>query len=169
MHRLGPTNRRTLLGSMNRFASVVLLIPAWSLSVSALSSVTRANQAANLVTVLLPRLRLVKRNVSFLTLSTLPIEQVQLGDRVRADVPKNSGSDQAQQSGVLPVSEPSLDAEEVEPLTWRRVDLTMTNGEGPEVAIALLRPLRLTSVGAEPGRSIHMAMPEMGAVGPCGW
>jgi hypothetical protein len=83
-----------------------------------------------------------------------PIEEIRLGDRVTAGNPE---------AGEGP-AEP-----EVDPATWRRVDLLLPRGPGnpSDVDIALLRPRDwLERTGAAVGGIVDLAMPELGVVGP---
>ena len=61
----------------------------------------------------------------------------------------------------------SLDDEEVDPRTWRDLDLVMTKADGGKVEIGLLRPLWwINEIGAKQGSTIELSIPEMGASGP---
>ena len=85
---------------------------------------------------------------------TKPIEEVRVGDRVRADNPEASG---------LP-GEAEVVAER-----WRRVDLVLPSGPHSrfEVDITLLRPLEwVQQCEARTGGTVELAMPELGVIGP---
>jgi Pretoxin HINT domain len=93
------------------------------------------------------------------------IQDVRVGDRVLTHLDEREPG-QTVARGVLRSSEPSLDAEEVDQGTWRRVDLTMPESPGGDLEIVLLRPSWWVSgEGAERGRTINLDLPEMGAVG----
>ncbi len=97
--------------------------------------------------------------------SAKPIQNVRVGDRVLTRAPEPEPG-QSATPGVLPASEPSIDAEEVDPATWRRVDLSMPEGPGGDLEIVLLRPSWwVESAGARAGEMIPLDLPEMGAVG----
>ena len=94
-----------------------------------------------------------------------PIQDVRVGDRVLTRAPEPEPGQNAT-PGVLPASEPSVDAEEVDPATWRRVDLAMPGGPGGDLEIVLLRPYWwVVAAGARAGGAIDLDLPEMGAVG----
>ena len=83
---------------------------------------------------------------------TRPIEQVQLGQRTPGRNPELGQVDQ--------------DAPEPDPETWRYVRLEMRKADTPPLHIELLRPIEwLAAKGAEPGGTIYLELPEMGAVG----
>lgn len=85
---------------------------------------------------------------------TRPIEQVQVGDRVLAGNPEMAGD--------------RVDSE-LDPATWRRVELTMPKGPDRDDAVrmVLLRPSTwFERAGAVPGSTVELDMPELGIVGP---
>ncbi len=87
-----------------------------------------------------------------LTPRTKPIEQVRLGERTAGKNPLRKEVDEG--------TEPT-------PETWRQVNLVMTKPSGKELQIELLRPLDwLEAIEAEPGSTIDLDLPEMGATGP---
>ncbi len=99
------------------------------------------------------------------TISARPIQDIRVGDRVLTRAPEPEPG-QGATPGVLPASEPSVDAEEVDPATWRRVDLVMPDGFGGDLEIVLLRPLWwVEAAGARAGGTVDLDLPEMGAVG----
>lgn len=83
------------------------------------------------------------------------IEDVRLGQRVLGRNPQRDELDDA-----LVEPEPELGS-------WRSVTLRMAKGDGRLLDIGLLRTLSwINAAGAEPGRTVAMDLPEMGAVGP---
>ena len=61
----------------------------------------------------------------------------------------------------------SLDDEDVDPRTWRSLDLILTKSDGGTLEMGLLRPLWwIQKVGAEEGKTISLSIPEMGVYGP---
>lgn len=83
-------------------------------------------------------------------LTAIPIEELQVGDRV---VGTNPIRDQA-------------DEFEPEPITWRKISLHMQKESGLSLSIDLLRPLEwIQANGVGPGKTIFLSMPDMGAVG----
>jgi hypothetical protein len=81
---------------------------------------------------------------------TLPIEDVKLGDRVKGCNPLREQAERF---------EPDAD-------TWRAVALSMQTDDGRQMLIELLRPVEwLEENDAHEGRSLMLAIPEMGAVG----
>ncbi len=117
-----------------------------------------------------------------LTLQSKAIEDIQVGELVLGrdvktlqtvgiddgdsfDEPE-SGYEQSLRRGILPPSEPSLDAEAVSSATWRRIELVMSQKSGGVLDIVLLRPMWwIEAKGAVPDKSITLSMPEMGATG----
>ncbi len=91
-----------------------------------------------------------------------PIEQVRLGDRVPGENPAEGPDGRF--------------GAEVEPASWRRVDLSCRKRDGTAAAVSLLRPAWwLEARGAEVGGTLMIAVPECGidgdaevlAIGPC--
>lgn len=83
---------------------------------------------------------------------TTAIQEVDIFERVQGTNPTLSEGDRA-------VPEP-------DPATWRVVRLRMTKDSGKLLHITLARPLPwIERVGAAPGKSISLDLPEMGAVG----
>jgi Pretoxin HINT domain len=94
-----------------------------------------------------------------------PIQDIRVGDRVLTNA-ASRGLVPSETRGVLPSSEPLLDAEDVDQETWRQVDLAMPEGPGGDLKMALLRPRWwVQAVGAKAGGTIGLDLPEMGAVG----
>ena len=61
----------------------------------------------------------------------------------------------------------SLDDEDVDPRTWRSLDLILTKPDGGTLEMNLLRPLWwIQEVGVEEGKTISLSIPEMGVDGP---
>jgi hypothetical protein len=82
--------------------------------------------------------------------ATRSIEDVRLGDRV---------------AGRNPIRE-QVEAATPDPATWRSIGLRMVQDDGRSLQVELLRPLNwIETVGAVPGRTIRLDLPEMGAVG----
>ena len=93
------------------------------------------------------------------------IQDVKVGDRVLTRA-SDLEPDLRSAAGVLPASEPSLDAEEVDEATWRRVDLSMPEGPGGDLEITLLRPSWwVDAAGARAGGTVRLNLPEMGVEG----
>ena len=83
-------------------------------------------------------------------LRTIPIESVRVGDRV---------------SGKNPIRE-QAETIEPDPQTWRKISFQLRKEEGHFLWIDLLRPeewVELTQ--AEPGSTVFLNLPELGAVG----
>jgi hypothetical protein len=81
--------------------------------------------------------------------ATCPIERIRVGDRVLAGNPEGSANEA-----------------EVDPATWRRIELVQRR-EGIDVDITLLRPLEWIQVmGAAPGATLELDMPELDIEGP---
>ena len=66
--------------------------------------------------------------------------------------------------------------EEVDPGSWRKLDLRMEKRDGGHLELVLLRPVEwVNSVGAKAGGNVHLDLPELGAegnarvvsIGPC--
>lgn len=61
----------------------------------------------------------------------------------------------------------SIDDEDVDPQTWRDLELVVTTPDGGTVKMGLLRPTWwIEQVGAEVGKSIPLSIPEMQLSGP---
>ena len=61
----------------------------------------------------------------------------------------------------------SLDDEDVDPKTWRSLNLVLTKPDGGTLEMNLLRPLWwIQEVGIEEGKNISLSIPEMGVQGP---
>jgi Pretoxin HINT domain len=98
-------------------------------------------------------------------LRTRSIEAIRVGDRVRADGPATAlgANPGVADSGG---SASAADAEEVDPATWRRIELVTADAAGGRLEITLLRPSAwVQDVGAVPGRQVPLIMPEMGLDG----
>ncbi|QDU93359.1 hypothetical protein [Lignipirellula cremea] len=85
-----------------------------------------------------------------MSLQAKPIEQVRLGERI---------------VGRNPIHE-QVEGIEPDPATWRKISLYMEKEGELGLWIELLRPLTwIEAAGAKPGKSIHLDLYEMGAVG----
>lgn len=61
----------------------------------------------------------------------------------------------------------SIDDEDVDPATWRDLELVMAKPDGGKLEMGLLRPLWwIAEVGAQEGKTIRLSVPEMGVEGP---
>ncbi len=61
----------------------------------------------------------------------------------------------------------SIDDEDVDPATWRDLELVLTKPDGGKLEMDLLRPLWwIAEVGAEEDKTIRLSIPEMGVEGP---
>ena len=86
------------------------------------------------------------------TLQPIPIEEIQVGQRVAGVNPAQSNSGEE-----WPQPEPEL---------WQRIELQCVHDEGKTCEIVLLRPrMWLISKGAKLGATIELDMPEMGVAG----
>jgi hypothetical protein len=106
---------------------------------------------------------------------TKKIQDIRVGERVMVDLPA-----EARAAAIGKLEEltqvPSWDHEEVDPATWRQIELAMPDEHGGRFDIVLLRPLGwLEEERAEVGRPVCLSMPEQGldgpaevlAIGPC--
>jgi len=104
-----------------------------------------------------------------------PIEAVQVGDRVLTQATESQEAHDASTTSIhAPEAEPSsassldLDAEPVDPDTWKRVELRPVGDDPGRVEIVLLRPTWwLEANDARVGGRVDLHMPELGLSGPC--
>ncbi|MEW6197340.1 MAG: polymorphic toxin-type HINT domain-containing protein, partial [Planctomycetota bacterium] len=94
--------------------------------------------------------------------SLRPIEGIAVGRRVRSEpdplAPPRAGPGD-------PADPDSYD--EIDPATWRRVELRMEDAERGRIRMTLLRPIAwLMLLGAEVGAAVPVQLPELGLVGP---
>lgn len=60
-----------------------------------------------------------------------------------------------------------IDDEDIDPRTWRNLELVMTKPDGGKLEMSLLRPTWwIQQVGAEAGKTINLSIPEMQLSGP---
>jgi hypothetical protein len=151
--------RRRASGALQKIAAVCLTVAGVALIASAWPKpalqTTRSSELEQLGATPVAVASLERTNQG-----TLPIEDVSLGDRVE---------------GRNPVRE-QAEGSEPDGRTWRAVSMLMRKDDGRWMLIELLRPVEWAEENdAHEGRSITLALPEMGAfgaaivtqVGPC--
>ncbi|APZ94504.1 polymorphic toxin-type HINT domain-containing protein [Fuerstiella marisgermanici] len=117
---------------------ITFSLKAMTTEVSATTGLHRSQETRQLASVAPP-------------LTTVSIEDIQLGQRV---------------VGRNPLREETQPPSDINPATWRAVQLSMFKG-GVKYDLAFLRPLSwLESNSAKVGHSIHLEMHEMGLNGP---
>lgn len=97
---------------------------------------------------------------------TIPARQNELPafPRLSPPMPQRQSLQPKPQPRPLPAA---LDADEVNPRTWRRIELLAWKADEETCDVVLLRPLWwIEQAGAKVGGLIRLAMPEMGVAGP---
>jgi len=151
-----PSQQRPL-----RSMLAVLWLAAWGLLGGALlwraGDTARTDAAANSSSTV--------SGVETTPVSYQPIEAVQVGDRVLTQATTSIHAPEAEPSSA---SSLDLDAEPVDPDTWRRVELRPVSDDPGRVEIVLLRPTWwLEARDVRLGGRITLHMPELGLSGPC--
>jgi len=160
------TERRSFRSTL-----AVLWLAAWGLLGGALlwgaGDTARTDAAANSTSTV--------SHVETTPVSYQPIEAVQVGDRVLTQATESQEAHDASTTSIhAPEAEPSsasardLDAEPVDPDTWKRVELRPVGDDPGRVEIVLLRPTWwLEAHDARLGGRITLHMSELGLSGPC--
>lgn len=97
---------------------------------------------------------------------TIPARQDELPSfpRLLPPMPQRQSLQPKPQPRPLPAA---VDAEEVNPQTWRRIELLAWKADEETCDVVLLRPLWwIEQAGAKVGGLLRLAMPEMGVAGP---
>lgn len=94
--------------------------------------------------------------------NTRNIEAIQVGERVITDLP----AELRELAVGTETDQPWWDTEDVDPTTWRRIELEVNDGNS-RFEIVLLRPDRwIDEREAAVGGSVHLVIPEQGIDGP---